>query len=60
MSVEIILKCDGMDCCNDREIYADTDKAIEEAGWFIDYQNGMHYCPGCTPAARAALAEMGE
>ena len=60
MTVEINLKCDGLNCFNEKEIYETTDMAIERAGWLIDEENDCHYCPKCKPIVERILAVKNE
>lgn len=55
MTVTINLQCDGFDCFHSVEIREDTDTAIIQAGWGIDYSNGCHYCPECWPDVKKEI-----
>jgi len=60
MTVEIVVKCDGIQCFAEREITEDTDRCIRKIGWYIDYDNGCHYCPECWDDVEDEIAESEE
>ena len=59
MTVEITVKCDGLRCCESREIEHDTERHIERLGWGIDPRTGFHYCKKCWPIVQKEI-EQGE
>lgn len=56
MTVKIELECDACGCCNSTELdYYRDDYDIEQKGWMVDHQEGMHYCPTCTPQIKKEM-----
>ncbi len=56
MTVKITVECDARGCSRSVEISDDCDSAIENEGWLIDHEEGMHYCPTCTPIVKEEMA----
>lgn len=58
MTIETIIHCDALSCCNEREIEMDSDPAILSAGWHTDPNDEFtHYCPTCWPEVKKELEE---